>query len=116
VAQLEQFDEELYKVTGDGEDKYLIATSEQPICGFHANEWMDEKALPLRYAGECCAVLPVMSVTTLTVPYHSPLPLLLYKPCRHLHVLPQGGGQARQGHLGHLPRAPVREGRAVRHR
>jgi seryl-tRNA synthetase len=56
VAQLEQFDEELYKVTGDGEDKYLIATSEQPICGFHANEWMDEKALPLRYAGECCAV------------------------------------------------------------
>mmetsp|Transcript_54691 Transcript_54691/g.108027 ORF Transcript_54691/g.108027 Transcript_54691/m.108027 type:complete len:430 (-) Transcript_54691:104-1393(-) len=53
VAQLEQFDEELYKVSGgpDGEDKYLIATSEQPICGFHANEWMEEKSLPIRYSG-----------------------------------------------------------------
>ena len=51
VAQLEQFDEELYKVGGDGDDKYLIATSEQPICGYHMNEWMDEKTLPLRYGG-----------------------------------------------------------------
>ena len=53
VAQLEQFDEELYKVvSGEGvEDKYLIATSEQPICGFHMDEWMDESQLPLRYAG-----------------------------------------------------------------
>jgi seryl-tRNA synthetase len=51
VAQLEQFDEELYKVQGDGEDKYLIATSEQPMCGYHMNEWMNESELPLRYAG-----------------------------------------------------------------
>lgn len=51
VAQLEQFDEELYKVTGDGEDKYLIATSEQPICGFHRDEWLNSKDLPLRYGG-----------------------------------------------------------------
>jgi seryl-tRNA synthetase len=58
VAQLEQFDEELYKVSGgpDGEDKYLIATSEQPICGFHANEWMEEKQLPLRYSGASSSV------------------------------------------------------------
>lgn len=51
VAQLEQFDEELYKVGGDGDDKYLIATSEQPICGYHMNEWIEEKSLPLRYGG-----------------------------------------------------------------
>lgn len=51
VAQLEQFDEELYKVGGDEEGKYLIATSEQPICGYHMNDWMDEKSLPIRYAG-----------------------------------------------------------------
>jgi seryl-tRNA synthetase len=51
VAQLEQFDEELYKVGGDSEDKYLIATSEQPICGYHMNDWIEEKALPIRYAG-----------------------------------------------------------------
>jgi len=52
TAQLEQFDEELYKVTGDGEDdKYLIATSEQPISAFHRGEWIDPKLLPLRYGG-----------------------------------------------------------------
>jgi seryl-tRNA synthetase len=51
VAQLEQFDEELYKVTGEGEDKYLIATSEQPIAAFHAEEWIEEKDLPRKFTG-----------------------------------------------------------------
>ncbi|CAI5536724.1 unnamed protein product [Closterium sp. Naga37s-1] len=50
-AQLAQFDEELYKVSGEGDDKYLIATSEQPLCTYHRGEWLDPKALPLRYAG-----------------------------------------------------------------
>jgi seryl-tRNA synthetase len=54
VAQLEQFDEELYKVGGsegvEG-DSYLIATSEQPICAYHKDDWLEEKALPLRYSG-----------------------------------------------------------------
>ncbi|CAD6501744.1 BgTH12-01993 [Blumeria graminis f. sp. triticale] len=53
TAQLEQFDEELYKVS-DGDpknDKYLIATSEQPISAFHADEWLVGKDLPIRYAG-----------------------------------------------------------------
>lgn len=69
TAQLSQFDEELYKVTkririsrrnedliglgqvtGDGDDKYLIATSEQPISAFHAGEWFEKPAeqLPLK--------------------------------------------------------------------
>eukprot|EP01119_Soliformovum_irregulare_P003715 TRINITY_DN1469_c0_g1_i4.p1 TRINITY_DN1469_c0_g1~~TRINITY_DN1469_c0_g1_i4.p1 ORF type:complete len:474 (-),score=128.89 TRINITY_DN1469_c0_g1_i4:160-1581(-) len=52
TAQLEQFDEELYKVTGEANDeKYLIATSEQPISAYHMNEWIEEKTLPLKYAG-----------------------------------------------------------------
>eukprot|EP00904_Undaria_pinnatifida_P011963 jgi/Undpi1/7898/HiC_scaffold_24.g10370.m1 len=52
VAQLEQFDEELYKVSGEGTDeKYLIATSEQPLCAFHKGEWLKESELPLRYGG-----------------------------------------------------------------
>ncbi|PSS10618.1 hypothetical protein M430DRAFT_69088 [Amorphotheca resinae ATCC 22711] len=53
TAQLEQFDEELYKVVdGDAQnDKYLIATSEQPISAFHADEWLVTKDLPIRYAG-----------------------------------------------------------------
>ncbi|VDL44782.1 unnamed protein product [Hymenolepis diminuta] len=63
VAQLSQFDEELYKVTGkrettadkvqeaEEEVKYLIATSEQPIAAFHRGEWMSPGDLPIRYAG-----------------------------------------------------------------
>ena len=37
-----------------GEDeKYLIATSEQPISSFHSDEWFEspEKQLPIKYAG-----------------------------------------------------------------
>lgn len=53
TAQLEAFDEELYKVVdGDAQnDKYLIATSEQPISAFHADEWLVAKDLPIKYAG-----------------------------------------------------------------
>jgi seryl-tRNA synthetase len=54
TAQLEQFDEELYKVTEDGNketDKYLIATSEQPLSALHEGEWLQEKELPIKYAG-----------------------------------------------------------------
>lgn len=60
VAQLSQFDDELYKVTGKGserdddksiDEKYLIATSEQPIAAFHRNEWLNPDKLPIKYAG-----------------------------------------------------------------
>lgn len=50
TAQLEQFDEELYHVsTGNAEeDKYLIATSEQPLSCLHESEWLQEKDLPIK--------------------------------------------------------------------
>ncbi|CAI0419626.1 unnamed protein product [Linum tenue] len=48
-AQLAQFDEELYKVPGD--DKYLIATAEQPLCAYHIDDWIQPADLPIRYAG-----------------------------------------------------------------
>uniref|UniRef100_A0A672MRV4 serine--tRNA ligase n=1 Tax=Sinocyclocheilus grahami TaxID=75366 RepID=A0A672MRV4_SINGR len=60
VAQLSQFDEELYKVIGKGseksddntvDEKYLIATSEQPIAAFLRDEWLKPEDLPIRYAG-----------------------------------------------------------------
>ncbi len=57
LAQLEDFDEQLYKVSGKTDDpngsteKYLIATSEQPICAYHKGDWIKESTLPLRYAG-----------------------------------------------------------------
>ncbi|KAL3901161.1 MAG: hypothetical protein SGCHY_000822 [Lobulomycetales sp.] len=63
TAQLEDFDEALYNITGDrdadGKEnadtmKYLIATSEQPISAYHAGEWFSEpeKELPKKYAGQ----------------------------------------------------------------
>lgn len=60
VAQLSQFDEELYKVIGKGsekqdekvvEEKYLIATSEQPIAAYHRDEWIPTDDLPIKYCG-----------------------------------------------------------------
>lgn len=57
VAQLSQFDDELYKVIGKGsereeiEEKYLIATSEQPIAAYHRDEWINESQFPIKYSG-----------------------------------------------------------------
>lgn len=53
TAQLSQFDEELYKVMDGDDEKYLIATSEQPISAYHAGEWFEspQEQLPVRYAG-----------------------------------------------------------------
>ncbi|GJN08772.1 hypothetical protein PR202_ga26727 [Eleusine coracana subsp. coracana] len=39
------------EVTGDGEDKYLIATSEQPLCAYHLGDRIYPAELPIRYAG-----------------------------------------------------------------
>ena len=50
-AQLGQFDEELYHVSGEGEDKYLIATSEQTLCAMHKDKWFEPKDLPKKLAG-----------------------------------------------------------------
>ena len=55
TAQLSDFDEELYKVTESKDkpetDKYLIATSEQPISALHSEEWLGPADLPIKYAG-----------------------------------------------------------------
>ncbi len=53
TAQLSQFDQELYKVIDGEDEKYLIATLEQPISAYHAGEWFESPAeqLPVRYAG-----------------------------------------------------------------
>lgn len=53
VAELADFDEALYHVEGDGDGKYLIATSEQPICAYHRNQWFQAAELeqPIKYAG-----------------------------------------------------------------
>ena len=53
TAQLSEFDDELYKVVDGDDEKYLIATSEQPISAYHSGEWFEkpQEQLPLRYVG-----------------------------------------------------------------
>lgn len=49
TAELADFKETLYNV--DGGESFLIATSEQPISAYHADEVIHHKALPIKYAG-----------------------------------------------------------------
>ncbi len=49
VTDLGAFEDVLYKV--EGEDLYLIATSEHPIAAMHMGEVLNEKDMPLLYAG-----------------------------------------------------------------
>ena len=50
----------MIQVTGKGsereddksvDEKYLIATSEQPIAAYHRDEWLAPTQLPIKYAG-----------------------------------------------------------------
>ncbi len=49
VTSFGDFEDVIYKV--EGEDLYLIPTSEHPLAGMHANEILDGSELPLLYAG-----------------------------------------------------------------
>lgn len=55
AAELKDYDEVLYKVveTADNQelDKYLIATSEQPLTAFHRNQTLYKTDLPKKYVG-----------------------------------------------------------------
>ncbi|WP_054848439.1 serine--tRNA ligase [Methanoculleus chikugoensis] len=49
VTDLADFENVMYKI--DGEDEYLIATSEHPMAAMYSDEIFEEKDLPLRLAG-----------------------------------------------------------------
>ncbi|MDK2863334.1 MAG: seryl-tRNA synthetase [Methanomicrobiaceae archaeon] len=49
VTDLADFENVMYKI--DGEDEYLIATSEHPMAAIYSDEIFEEKDLPLRLAG-----------------------------------------------------------------
>lgn len=55
TAELADYDDVLYKVLEDKDkpelDKYLIATSEQPISAYHKGQNIDPARFPLRYVG-----------------------------------------------------------------
>ena len=42
---------DLRQVSGEGDEKYLIATSEQTLCSMLRHKWIDPKACPMRLAG-----------------------------------------------------------------
>lgn len=49
ATDLETFSDTLYKI--EGEDLYLISTSEHPIASMLSGEFLEEKELPMRVAG-----------------------------------------------------------------
>ncbi|MEE8167979.1 MAG: serine--tRNA ligase [Candidatus Hydrothermarchaeales archaeon] len=49
ATDLADFEEVIYKV--EGEDLYLIPTSEHPLLALHLDEILDGKGLPLKYGG-----------------------------------------------------------------
>lgn len=96
TAQLEQFDEELYKVVdGDAQnDKYLIATSEQPISAFHADEWLIAKDLPIKW----------VALLTIDYPFSRSCTEVFALQVRGIqHMLPPRGWRPRSRCVGYLP-------------
>jgi seryl-tRNA synthetase len=49
VTDLADFENVMYKIEGD--DLYLIATSEHPLAAMYLGELLDEGSVPIRYAG-----------------------------------------------------------------
>ncbi|MGC8936517.1 MAG: serine--tRNA ligase [Candidatus Methanomethylicaceae archaeon] len=49
AVSLADFEDTIYKI--EGEDLYLIATSEHALLGLHSDEILDGNKLPLRYCG-----------------------------------------------------------------
>ncbi|HJJ56414.1 MAG TPA: serine--tRNA ligase [Methanocorpusculum sp.] len=49
VTDLSDFENVMYKI--DGDDEYLIATSEHPMAAMYQNEIFEEKELPLKMVG-----------------------------------------------------------------
>jgi len=49
VVSLDDFEDVMYKV--ENEDLYLIATSEHPLAAMYQGEILEEKQLPIKYAG-----------------------------------------------------------------
>ena len=105
-----------WQVSGEGEEKYLIATSEQTLCSMLRHKWIDPKACPMRLAGySTCFRKEVRAQRFARAASVLAAPVLWWLSETSRDAPP--GWLARPRHAGHLPRAPVREGGAVlRHR
>ncbi len=49
AVALSDFEDTIYKI--EGEDLYMLATSEHALLALHMNETLDGKSLPIRYSG-----------------------------------------------------------------
>ena len=49
------------------DEKYLIATSEQPIAGFHRDEWLNPEKLPIKVR-LCSNIIPDNSIGNYFMP------------------------------------------------
>ena len=49
TGQLPKFEEDAYKVTGNGKEYFLVPTAEVPVTNMHREEILDGEKLPLKY-------------------------------------------------------------------
>ncbi|MBR0085861.1 MAG: serine--tRNA ligase, partial [Lachnospiraceae bacterium] len=49
TGQLPKFEEDAYKVTGDGKEYFLVPTAEVPVTNMYREQILDGKSLPLKY-------------------------------------------------------------------
>lgn len=49
--RMDCIDKKMTICAGEGEDKYLIATSEQTLCALHRADWFEKSELPVKYVG-----------------------------------------------------------------
>jgi hypothetical protein len=103
TAQLDQFDDELYKVL------FRTAPAVPGDPDGPAGHRRGRRKVPDRDLGAAHLRLPLRGVVR-EAGGAAPGQVRGL-----LDVLPQGGRLGRPRHVGHLPRAPVREGRAVLH-
>lgn len=49
TGQLPKFEEDAYKVSGDGKEYFLVPTAEVPVTNMHREEILDGSRLPIKY-------------------------------------------------------------------
>ncbi len=49
TGQLPKFEEDAYKVQGDGKEYFLVPTAEVPVTNMHSDEILDGDKLPIKY-------------------------------------------------------------------
>ncbi|CAL5330178.1 unnamed protein product [Camellia sinensis] len=70
------------KVTGEGDDKYLIAIAEQPLCAYHLDDWIHPSQLPNKVTNSRGDVLQCSHYMPIVRPEGKALPCVLIQVIR----------------------------------